>query len=50
MDQELFDYFITEFGALPLPPINNPFRFMISDSMSSRIREVYEYERTDEDI
>ena len=50
MDQELFDYYITEFGALPLPPINNPFRFMISDSMSSRIREVYEYEWTDEDI
>ena len=24
MDQELFEYYSSEFGALPLPPINNP--------------------------
>ena len=50
MDQALFDYYISEFGALPLPPINNPFRFMISDIMAEKIREVYSYEWTDEEI
>ena len=44
MDQELFEYYSSEFGALPLPPINNPFRFMLSDSMTEKIREVYDYE------
>ena len=50
MDQELFEYYSSEFGALPLPPINNPFRFMLSDSMTEKIREVYDYEWTDEEI
>ena len=50
MDEELFNYYITEFGALPLPPVNNPYRFMISDVMSKKLREVYDYEWTDENI
>ncbi len=50
MDEELFNYYINEFGALPLPPFNNPYRFMISDSMTAKIREVYTYEWTDEEI
>ena len=50
MDRELFDYYIAEFGALPLPPVNNPYRFMISDETSQKMREVYDYEWTDEDI
>lgn len=50
MDEALFQYYVSEFGALPLPPINNPYRFMISDVMSERIREVYRYEWTDEEI
>ena len=50
MDKELFKYYISEFGALPLPPANNPYRFMISDTMTEKIREVYCYEWTDEEI
>ena len=50
MDQELFNYYISEFGALPLPPVNNPYRFMLSDAMTEKIREVYSYEWTDEEI
>lgn len=50
MDQELFEYYSSKFGALPLPPINNPFRFMLSDSMTEKIREVYDYEWTEDEI
>ena len=50
MDQELFEYYSSEFGALPLPPINNPFRFMLSDSMTEKIREGYDYEWTEDEI
>ena len=50
MDQELLDYYIREFGAAPLPPVNNPYRFMLSDDMSNRLREVYTYDWTDEEI
>lgn len=50
MDEDLFNYYIKEFGALPLPPVNNPYRFMISDDMTAKIREVYTYEWTDEEI
>ncbi len=39
-----------EFGAAPLPPVNNPYRFMLSDDMSNKVREVYTYEWTDEEI
>ena len=38
MDQELFIYYISEFGALPLPPVNNPYRFMLFDAMTENIR------------
>lgn len=50
MDKELYEYYIREFGAMPLPPIHNPYRFMISDTMSNRLREVYTYEWTNEEI
>lgn len=50
MDEDLFNYYQSEFGALPLPPINNPYRFMLSDEMTARLREVYDYEWTDETI
>lgn len=39
-----------EFQALKLPPIDNPYRFMMSDEVTARIREVYSYEWTDEII
>ena len=50
MDQELLDYYMKAFGAAPLPPVNNPYRFMLSDDMSNKLREVYTYDWTDEEI
>ncbi len=50
MDKELYDYYCREFNAMPLPPINNPYRFMLSDVSTARIREVYNYEWTDDVI
>ena len=48
MDEKLYEYYISEFGALPLPPLNNPYRFMLSDRMAQKLREVYDYEWTEE--
>lgn len=48
MDQELFQYYLEHFNALPLPPINHPYRFMLSTEATKGIREVYDYEWTDE--
>lgn len=50
MDADLYDYYINEFHAMPLPPTHNPYRFMLSDEATKRIREVYDYEWTDEII
>jgi len=50
MDEELYNYYVKEFKALPLPPRNNPFCFMLSDDAIKKIREVYDYEWTDECI
>lgn len=36
--------------ALLLPPVNNSYRFMLSDEMNNRLREVYKYDWTDEEI
>jgi len=47
-DEELFNYYIEEFGAAPLPPISNPFRIMFSDKATERIRREYTYEWTDD--
>ncbi|MBE6015891.1 MAG: hypothetical protein E7241_11125 [Lachnospiraceae bacterium] len=49
-DKELFDYYCDRFGALYLPPIDNPYRFMLSDVATARLREVYSYEWTDDVI
>ena len=49
-DKELFEYYCRDFGALPLPPTNNPYKFMLSDETTKRIREVYNYDWTDEII
>ncbi len=51
MDKELFDYYCEEFGALPLPALpsdSHPYRVMFSDECTSKLREVYSYEWTDE--
>lgn len=50
MDKDLYDYYLKEFKALPLPPRNNPFCFMISDESMKQIREVYDYEWTDDEL
>ena len=50
MNQDLLDYYMREFGAAPLPPVNNPYLFMFSDDMSNRLKEVYTYDWTDEEI
>lgn len=48
MDADLYQYYIEEFKALPLPPRSNPYCFMLSDEATKNIREVYAYEWTDE--
>lgn len=50
MDKELFTYYCDEFGALRLPQIDAPYRFMMSDEATARLREVYSYDWTDEII
>ena len=47
MDKDLYDYYQSEYHALPLPPINNPYRLMFSDEAVRSIMEVYNYEWTD---
>jgi len=46
-DRDLFEYYQEKYNALPLPPINNPYRIMFSDAAVASIREVYTYEWTD---
>lgn len=50
IDRELYEYYIERFGAYPLPPVNNPYRFMLSDEATAYIREVYNYEWSDEEL
>ncbi|MGN0512858.1 MAG: hypothetical protein ACI4GD_01170 [Lachnospiraceae bacterium] len=50
MDAELYDYYCTELGAIYLPPLNNPYRFMLSDEATQHLREVYTYVWTDDVI
>jgi len=47
MDKDLYAYYVEEFGALPLPKGQNPYRFMLSDKATAEMREVYTYEWTD---
>ena len=50
MDKELYEYYCDRFGAVYLPPLHNPYRFMLSDEATARIREVYTFEWTDDII
>lgn len=50
MDEELYNYYCDKFGAAYLPSVNNPYRFMLSDETTQKLREVYNYEWTDEII
>lgn len=49
-DRELYMYYIERFGAMPLPPMNNPYRFMLTGASTAYLREVYTYEWTDDVI
>ena len=48
MDKDIYKHYITNYHAAPLPPINNPYRFMVSDSASKGIRKEYDYEWKDD--
>lgn len=51
MDKDLYDYYMTEYGAMPLPAIgNNPYRIMFPPSSTLKIKEAYTYEKTDDII
>lgn len=51
IDEALYHYYLEHFGAYPLPAINNnPFRFMLSDEVTSKLREVYNYEWSNEEL
>lgn len=49
-NRDLFEYYSKEFGAVTLPAINNPYRFMLTEQATARLREVYSYEWTDDII
>lgn len=50
MDKKLFDYYCNNFGAMYLPPLHNPYRFMLSDEATAYLREVYNYDWTEDII
>lgn len=50
MDRDLFEYYIDNYNASPLPPLNNPYRLMFSGNVTKDIMEVYTYEWTDDEI
>ncbi len=51
MDKDLYEYYMKEYGALPLPAIhNNPYRIMFPPSGTLKIKEVYTYDETDDII
>lgn len=50
IDREIYDYYIEQFGAQPLPALQNPYRFMISGKATAHLREVYSYVWTDDVI
>jgi len=51
MDEKLRDYYIDHYGALPLPDVHgNPYRIAFFDTCTQRIKEVYNYEWTDDII
>ena len=50
MNEEVFKHFIQHHGALPLPKVIHPFALYFDGVTTKRIREVYDYEWTDEII
>ena len=51
MDEDLYYYYMDEYGAQPLPIIgNNPYRLMFPGYKTKEILEVYSYEETNETL
>ena len=50
MNEEVFRHFIVDHGAYPLPKSIHPFALYFDGVTTRRIREVYDYEWTDEII
>ena len=51
MDRELFEYYQKAFGAFPIPPReSHPYTFMLTDKATAKLREVYDYVWTDEQL
>ena len=51
MDHQLFEYYQKEFGAFPVPARGrHPYTFMLTDNVTQRIREVYDYVWTDDQV
>lgn len=46
VDKELYNYYLSEFNATPIPLHGCPYRFMLDDDATKKLREVYSYEWT----
>ena len=44
----VFDYYCNEFDAQPLPSFGNPYRFMLDEFATEKLRRIYTYEWTNE--
>ena len=50
MNQEIYDYYINKFGAESLPRTIHPYGIFINGEKTRKIREVYDYEWTEETL
>ncbi len=49
MDQELLKHFCKEHGAIHIPLPNHPYHFIMDEEAMAKIREVYQYEWSDDE-
>lgn len=50
MDEELLEYYCSEFHAWKMPLHGHPFHFIIEETASQKLKEVYTYEWTDDEL
>jgi hypothetical protein len=48
MDQEILEYYMEHFGANRLPKVIHPYAVAVNGVTAKRIREVYDYDWSDE--
>ncbi len=48
INQKVLNHYCNEFGALSIPSYESPYKFMVSEEMTEKIRRTYSYEWTDE--